>query len=152
MKKYGFILIATALLMVACEEGDDQEKPFIYKEYIETKETPTPEPTPEEKRLTVNTTSLSFGAAKESKTFIITSNTDWTVSKPEWCALSKDSGTGNETITVTIEDNPNTAIRSGVIIVTAIGVSSIHTINISQDAKPTPTPDEPTIDDNQPPA
>ena len=102
------------------------------------------------KTLSTNTTSLSFNASGESKSFTISSNTSWRVSKPEWCALSKSSGTGNDDITVTAVENPNKEQRTGQIIVSGEGVSSV-TITITQDAKDSTHSGEPGIGDNQPP-
>lgn len=104
----------------------------------------------ETRTLTTNTTSLSFGAKEESKSFTITSNTSWTISKPDWCAISASTGSGDADIKVTVSENPNTEQRSGQIIISGEGVNSV-TISISQMAKDTTGSQEPGSGDNVPP-
>lgn len=103
------------------------------------------------KTLTTNTTSLSFEAKEESKSFTINSNTSWTISKPEWCVVSASSGTGNADVVVTTADNPNKEQRTGQIVISGEGVSSI-TISVSQKGKDTTNSQEPGPNDNQPPS
>lgn len=103
------------------------------------------------KTLTTNTTSLSFEAKEESKSFTINSNTSWTISKPEWCAVSASSGNGNADIVVTAADNPNKEQRTGQIVISGEGVSSV-TISVSQKGKDTTNSQEPGPNDNQPPS
>ena len=103
------------------------------------------------KTLTTNTTSLSFDAKEESKSFTINSNTSWTISKPEWCVVSLSSGNGNADIVVTAADNPNKEQRTGQIVISGEGVSSV-TISVSQKGKDTTNSQEPGPNDNQPPS
>ena len=53
------------------------------------------------------------------------------MAKPDWITLSKSSGTGNDTVTVTAAKNTTGAARSGSIIVTAGGVAK--TVSITQE-------------------
>ena len=103
------------------------------------------------KTLSANTTSLSFGATETSKTFTISSNTNWTISKPEWCIVSVSSGTGNGDVVVIATENPNKEQRNGQIVVTGEGVSPVS-ISVSQEGKDTSNSQEPGADDNLPPS
>lgn len=103
------------------------------------------------KMLTTNTTSMSFEANEESKSFIINSNTSWTISKPEWCVVSASSGTDNAEIVVTAAGNPNKEQRTGQIVVSGEGVNSV-TISVSQKGKDTTNSQEPGSGDNLPPS
>lgn len=84
--------------------------------------------------LSVNVNSLSFEAKEETKSFTISSNTSWTISKPDWCTLSASSGNGNAVVVVTASENPSKEQRSGQIVVSGEGVSSV-TISVSQKGK-----------------
>lgn len=53
------------------------------------------------------------------------------MAKPDWITLSKNSGTGNDTVTVTAAKNTTGAARSGSITVTAGGVTK--TVSITQE-------------------
>lgn len=53
------------------------------------------------------------------------------MAKPDWITLSKSSGTGNDTVTVTAAKNTTGAARSGSITVTAGGVAK--TVSITQE-------------------
>lgn len=104
--------------------------------------------TPMQKSLSVNTTSLEFEKDGGNQSFTITSNTSWTISCPEWCTLSKTSGSGNATITVTVSKNEKTEKREGKIVVSGEGVNAA-TINVSQKAG---TSTGPNPGDNLPPS
>ena len=103
------------------------------------------------KTLTTNTTSLSFEANEESKSFTINSNTSWTISKPEWCIISASSGTDSAEIVVTASSNPNKEQRTGQIVVSGEGVNSVA-ISVSQKGKDTTNSQEPGPGDNLPPS
>lgn len=105
----------------------------------------------ETKTLSTNTTSLSFGAKEESKSFTITSNTNWTISKPDWCTISTTTGSGDAELYVTASENPNKEQRTGQIVLSGEGVNSV-TITITQNGKDTTGSQEPGSDDNIPPA
>ena len=90
--------------------------------------------TPPSPALTVGTSSLSFEAEQGQSEFTIESNISWTIEAPGWCALSKSSGTGNATITVSVGENPSYEERSGNIVVSGPdGLSA--TIKVSQKGK-----------------
>lgn len=76
--------------------------------------------------LSVSTSTLSLGSvANSTSTFNITSNTLWTVSSNKsWLTVNPSTGSGNSTITVTVEENPSTTERTATITVTAVGVVS----------------------------
>ncbi|HPQ34406.1 MAG TPA: BACON domain-containing carbohydrate-binding protein [Tenuifilaceae bacterium] len=69
--------------------------------------------------LSVSTNILIIKAADNStSSFNITSNTDWTIeSNQSWFTVSKDSGSGNESITITAEENPTINTRTATLIV-----------------------------------
>ena len=104
---------------------------------------------PVAKTLSANTSSLSFEAKGEQKSFAISSNTNWEISKPEWCTLSVTSGTGDATISVTATENKEREQRTGNIVITGEGVSPI-TISLSQKAREAGN-SEPGPGDNTPP-
>ena len=97
--------------------------------------------------LSVDKETLHFEKSGGTMQFIITSNTNWTISHPDWCTLSMTSGNGNATITVTVNENTTTSERTGQLIVRGDGVDAKE-IAVSQapgDAH------EPGAGDNQPP-
>lgn len=79
---------------------------------------------------------MNFSAVRQTSSLSIKSNTDWTITeKPEWISLSKTSGSGNASVEVTCEENPNSTDRSGRIVITGPGLSLSCTVNIRQQAK-----------------
>ncbi|MGE0076220.1 MAG: MBG domain-containing protein [Bacteroidales bacterium] len=89
----------------------------------------------ENQSLTVSTAELTIGAAANSTVdFTITSNVSWTISSAEgWLSISSTSGTGDATITLSAEANPNTAERTAAVTVAGDGVES-KTILVTQSA------------------
>ncbi len=84
--------------------------------------------------LSASPTSLSFVAGGESKTFNITSNTNWTVSEAlSWLSVSPSSGSNNGSVIVTAQANTSTSSRTGTISVSASGAST-QAITVSQAA------------------
>nr|DAG92036.1 MAG TPA: hypothetical protein [Herelleviridae sp.] len=51
------------------------------------------------------------------------------MAKPDWITLSKTSGTGNDTVTVTAAKNTGTSARSGSITVKSGSLSKVVTIS-----------------------
>lgn len=86
--------------------------------------------------LLVSKNSLTIEAAANStKSFEITSNVNWTLSSDQtWLTANKSSGTGNETILLTAQENTNTALRTAKITVLGAGVSSKE-ITVTQAGK-----------------
>ncbi|MDE5902777.1 MAG: hypothetical protein K2H21_06125 [Muribaculaceae bacterium] len=79
---------------------------------------------------------LAFTAARQSQPLHIHSNTDWTVtSKPNWLTLSKESGSGDDELTVTVEENPGTSSRSGEIVLSQPGLSIDYRVSVTQAGK-----------------
>ena len=102
-------------------------------------DSPTPTPTPtQDPTLTVNPSSLSFSSSAGSNTFVIESNTSWTVSSDQtWCTINTSSGSNNATITVNVIENTSTSARNATITVSPDKASSVQ-ISISQSgANPT---------------
>lgn len=108
--------------------------------------------TPTTYSLSANKSSLDFENTGGSQTFNITSNTNWAISAPNWCTVSPSSGNNNASVTVTATENPNTEQRSGQIVISGDGVSTVY-INVSQKAKEGGnTNQEPGSGDNLPPS
>jgi hypothetical protein len=89
--------------------------------------------------MTVSTNTLTIAApANSTNTFNIISNASWTaLSDQTWLTVSKVSGYGNETITLTAAENTTTSTQSANVTVTTDGVTQ-QTILVTQDAS-TPT-------------
>lgn len=86
-----------------------------------------PTPPPSDPQLSVDQTELPFERDKATVKLAITSNVKWTAtSSVSWCELSKKTGTGNDTIQVSVTENPATKRRDGEIIVTAGGTLKIR--------------------------
>ena len=85
--------------------------------------------------LTVSVTSLSFTYSRGTRTFTISSNVDWTVTRATatWLTVSPTPGSNNATITVDADANGCTS-RSGTITVTGGGIT--RTISVTQAASP----------------
>lgn len=98
--------------------------------------------------MSVNKESIQFDKKGGTQTFIISSNVSWSISCPEWCSLSVSSGSGNATISVSVNENPITEQRSGQILIKGDGVDAII-INVSQDSGDA---HQPGSDDNLPPS
>ena len=107
------------------------------------------EDTPVAYTLVVNTETLSYENTGGTQSFTITSNTNWTISCPDWCSLSTTKGNGNATVSVVVGENTTTAQRSGQIKISGNGVSDV-TISVSQKAGEEPS-HEPGSGDNLPP-
>lgn len=104
--------------------------------------------TPVQKSLSVNPNSLEFEANGGNQDITITSNTSWTITCPDWCTLSKTSGSDNATIAVTVGKNEKTEKRDGQIVVSGEGVNTVN-VNVSQKAG---TNSSPNPGDNLPPS
>ena len=104
----------------------------------------------EDARLSADVSTMSFEAKGESKQINVNSNTNWTVTKPEWCSLSVASSSGNGTITVTAQENQTNQQRTGQIVISGDNVSSII-IAVSQKAKDSTNTEIPGPNDNLPP-
>lgn len=145
MKKFLFAIICVMGLF-SCEEYGSTDDIIVSKIPLNEGDAPVV------KTLSVDLTSLGFEAGGGTLSFTITSNTSWTISKPEWCALSQTSGTGNAVISVTANENPNTEQRSGEVTVAGEYVKSVS-IAVTQKAKEKEEEEshEPGAGDNLPP-
>ena len=100
--------------------------------------------------MSVDKSSLEFEKDGGNQSFVITSNTSWTITCPDWCTLSKKSGNGNATITVTATKNDKTEQRSGQVVISGDGVNDAY-ISLSQ--RPgDKNSNEPSPGDNLPPS
>ena len=104
----------------------------------------------EQLTISVDKSSLEFEKDGGNQSFVITSNTSWTITCPDWCTLSTKSGNGNATITVTATKNDKTEQRSGQVVISGDGVNDVK-VNVTQ--KPADdTPNGPDPGDNLPPS
>ena len=88
--------------------------------------------------LTVSVDSMSFSSSAAERTFSITSNISWTVSKnptyATWLSFSRSSGSNNETITVKADSATTNTERKASIIVSSNNTFGItHTIDVMQE-------------------
>ena len=99
-----------------------------------------------QKTLSVSSTELTFNADGETKTFAITSNTDWQIStfSNDWCTITPSSGSNNATIEVAVRKNEKTSSRSTRITIKSDAGNKF--IDVKQDAGiyTPPTRPEPT--------
>ena len=106
--------------------------------------------TPIDYSLATSTLTLSFENTGGSQTFTIASNTNWTISAPDWCTVSPSSGKDNATITASAKENDSTEQRTRQITINGEGVNPVI-ISVKQTGKDN-TPHEPGSDDNLPPS
>ena len=84
--------------------------------------------------LTVDPTSLQFGAGEETQSITVTSNDSWTVeSSQSWCKLSVSSGSSNGTVNVTVTENTTSSTRSAVITFKGTNSGVTREVNVNQD-------------------
>src|SRR3972149_10147832 len=99
--------------------------------------------------LTVTPSGRNVDYTAGSTTFLITSNTSWTVSDDAgWLSITPENGSGNGTITATYTENPNTVVRSGTITINGGGIT--RTVKVTQAARPFAlevTPSERSVED-----
>ncbi len=88
--------------------------------------------------LTVSPTTLSYGPSGSSQTVTVSSNVNnWAVSESySWISVSKTSGSGNSTFSITCTENTTSSARNGTVTVSVEGIT--RTISVSQE-KPTLT-------------
>lgn len=100
--------------------------------------------------LSANKNELSYENTGGTQSFTITSNTNWTITAPEWCTVTPSTGSGNASVSVVVGENTTTQARSGQIKISGNGVSDV-TIDVSQ--KPgEEKPNSPGSGDNLPPS
>lgn len=79
---------------------------------------------------------LNFDSEGGDLSLEIESNTSWGVTTDtEWITLSDTEGNGNQTITVTAEENLYTADRSGLIVLTQEGTTLTYNVEVNQRGK-----------------
>lgn len=84
--------------------------------------------------LEINTNSLFFTAAPETKSLTLTGNDSWSVtSKPTWCTVNPLSGVGNSTINVTPTKNTTTEKRTGDIVIKGDKSQKRFTVSVTQE-------------------
>lgn len=70
--------------------------------------------------LTVSSNAFSVDATKNSYTFAITSNMNWTVASDQsWCAISTPTGSNNGTVSFSVSENTSASERVATILVTS---------------------------------
>ena len=138
-KVYVYSILLT-LALLACDEYGDVENVIVSREPTRQIFTPA---------LTVSIDKTELEAEGGSLTLTVTSNTKWVVYVSEWCTCSLSSGSGNGVVTISATENPETAVRTGEVAVTADGVAP-QQFTITQKSKP--ISDIPSPGDNIPPA
>lgn len=99
--------------------------------------------------LEINTNSLSFTAAPETKSLTLTGNDSWSVtSKPTWCTINPLSGVGNSTINVTSTKNTTTEKRIGDIVIKGDKSQKRFTVSVTQESGGETTIDKDGYDDD----
>ena len=106
--------------------------------------------TPIQYSLTVDKNSMEFEKDGGNMSFVITSNTTWSITCPDWCTLSTKSGSGNATITVTALKNDKTEQRTDQVVISGENVDDVN-ITVSQEPADE-IPDRPSPGDNLPPS
>lgn len=85
------------------------------------------------KYIAANVTQLYIGNKSDSRSILVSSNTNWTVeSSDDWLSIDILSGLGDGKLILTIDENEETVNRSGEI--TIIGDTQSVTIKVFQDA------------------
>lgn len=83
--------------------------------------------------IAANTPQLYVGGGDESRSIVVSSNIDWTVTSSEdWISTDLSSGSGNSPLSITIEANEENLSRSAT--VTIAGGTESATVNVNQDA------------------
>ena len=80
--------------------------------------------------LAVNKTNILKGYLAFTDSIQITSNTSWTITKPNWITVAQSSGTGNKSIGINATVNNGYAVRSGDIKIKAGNIT--RTIKVTQ--------------------
>ena len=83
--------------------------------------------------LSVSPAELTFTAKPESKSFSVSSNTDWSVaSSADWVKIGTTSGSGNAQVTASAEENTATTQRSATITLKTTDGKATATIKVTQ--------------------
>ena len=83
--------------------------------------------------LSVSPAELTFTAKPESKSFSVSSNTDWSVaSSADWVKIGTTSGSGNAHVTASAEENTATTQRSATITIKTADGKATATIKVTQ--------------------
>ena len=101
---------------------------------ITRKITVNQEQKPVDYTLTIDKTSLQFGANEETQSINVTSNDSWTVeSNQSWCKVSPTSGSSNGTVNVTVTGNTTSSTRSAKIVFKGANSGITREVIVSQD-------------------
>ena len=86
--------------------------------------------------LSLDTSSLNFASGSGSMSFIISSNVSWAISSDQnWCSISLTSGSGDRSITVSVEENTSITVRTAKITVKSeVGVITVSVTQSGADA------------------
>ena len=83
--------------------------------------------------LSVSPAELTFTAKPESKSFSVSSNTDWSVaSSADWVKIGTTSGSGNAQVTASAEENTATTQRTATITLKTTDGKATATIKVTQ--------------------
>ena len=79
--------------------------------------------------LTISPTSRTVNSSEQGDAINVISNTSWTISESlSWASVNTSSGSGNETVFLTVIENTSNSSRTGTITFTTGQVTATHTI------------------------
>ena len=89
--------------------------------------------------ISIDASSLEFTSGSGSKMFRISSNTMWAISSDKnWCSVSPTSGSGDGSVTVSVEENTSTSERTATITVESATIK--RTLAVTQNGATPITP------------
>lgn len=91
----------------------------------------------EEATFAISSVARTVSAINGSTTFGISTEVGWTISVDDsWCRVSETSGTGNASITVTVDDNDAPAERTAIITVRSTDDMAVRSLALTQSPAP----------------
>ena len=89
--------------------------------------------------LSLNIDNMDFAAGSGSKIFTISANMSWAVSSNQnWCSVSPTSGSGDGSVTLSVEENTSTSSRTATITVESATIT--RTLSVTQSGATPVTP------------
>lgn len=87
--------------------------------------------------IALETNQMNYDAAEQSFLLEIMGNVDWTVKVSQsWIAVDKLSGSGDQSLTVTLQANTGTLGRQGLVTVTTLSGNDAQSVTITQEGYP----------------
>lgn len=98
-----------------------------------TVEIPVTQPAQNQSSLSLSTTAFNPDAGGGSQTVVVTSNTTWRATGPDWITVNPSTGNGNGSVTVSVPANTSGSARTGLVTFTA-GTQTV-TLSVNQPAQ-----------------